>query len=81
LPGITRAAVLSLCRDEGVPLVESPFGVEEILSSDEAFLTSSIRGILPVTRCNAQPIGDGKPGPLTRRLMARYDERHLSTRR
>ncbi|MGB8293914.1 MAG: hypothetical protein WCG85_00655 [Polyangia bacterium] len=40
--------------------------------ADEVFLTSSVRGVLPVTRIDGQALGDGKPGPVTRRLMVLY---------
>jgi branched-chain amino acid aminotransferase len=77
LSGVTRAAVLSLCRDEGLPVVEAPFRPSEAQAAAEAFLTSSIRGILPVVRLDDKPIGDGQPGPLSRHIMQRYKARYL----
>lgn len=77
LAGVTRAAVMDLAGAAGTSVVETPFGVEAALAADEAFLTSSIRGILPVVRLDGKAIGSGRPGPVTRLLMERYRERYL----
>ncbi len=77
LPGVTRAAVLKLAAAAGITLAEVPFRAEQILNAEEAFLTSSIRGILPVTRLDDKPIGSGKPEALTRLLMQRYAADYL----
>jgi branched-chain amino acid aminotransferase len=73
LPGITRAHVLSLCRQEGIEARE----VERLLpadlrAADEAFITSSVRGVLPVTRVDDHVLGTGRPGPVSRQLMRLY---------
>jgi branched-chain amino acid aminotransferase len=73
LDGITRAKVFELCRESGIPLRETRFRPEELRASDEAFITSATRGILPVTRVDEGPVGAGVPGPVTRKLMALYD--------
>jgi D-alanine transaminase len=49
--------------------------VPEALLAPEAFLTSSSNFVLPVTRLDGKPIGDGRPGPITRRLRAWYLDR------
>jgi branched-chain amino acid aminotransferase len=72
LPGITRAAVLELAAALGIPAAERPFGTEELAGADEAFLTSSLRGLAPLVRVGGRPIGDGGPGPVTRGIMASY---------
>jgi len=77
LPGVTRAAVLGLCAQEGLHVVESPFRVDFVHAADEAFLTSSLRGVMPVTRLDDQSIGSGQPGPVTRLVMLRYAGRYL----
>ena len=72
LPGVTREAVLELARAEGLPVVERACRLEELLASEEIFLTSSLRGLAPVVRVGPQVIGRGTPGPVTRRLTAAY---------
>ena len=65
LPGITRAFVLSV-----EPAREGDFAVGDLLAADEAFLTSSIREVMPVVAVDGAPIGDGRPGPVAARLQA-----------
>jgi len=74
LDGITRAKVLDLCRGNDIPLAERRILPDELRGADEAFITSATRGVLPVTRIDEKPVGAGVPGPVTRRLMALYDE-------
>jgi branched-chain amino acid aminotransferase len=75
LDGITRAKVLELCRGHGIASAEVDFmDPQELRQADEAFITSAARGVLPVTRVDGRPLGDGRPGPVTRRLMALYDQ-------
>ncbi len=72
LPGITRAAVLRLAGQHGIPVREARFTAEDAERADEAFLTSSVRGLVPVTQLNDRPLGSGQPGPITRQLLAAY---------
>ena len=72
LPGCTRRALLRLCEEEGVSIEEKPFTPEEAKVAAEAFLTSSSAFVMPVIRIGDATIGDGKPGPLTRRLQTLY---------
>jgi branched-chain amino acid aminotransferase len=74
LDGITRAKVMELAKDNDIPLVERRIWPDELRSADEAFITSATRGVLPVTRIDDRPVGAGAPGPITRRLMALYDD-------
>jgi branched-chain amino acid aminotransferase len=74
LAGITRAQVLSLCRAHGIPHREVRVSPDELRAADEAFITSATRFVLPVTRVDDAGIGDGHPGPITRRLGALLDE-------
>jgi len=78
LSGITRAVVLDEARAASIPAEECRFTSEELVGADEAFITSSIRGVLPVTKINGLPLGDGKPGPRTRAVMELYDARVLN---
>jgi len=57
LPGITRAAVLEIAGALGVLTAERAFGLDELLGATEAFLTSSLRGLAPLVRVGAHPIG------------------------
>jgi branched-chain amino acid aminotransferase len=72
LPGITRAAVLELARASGMPAEERAFRLGELLTADEAFLTSSLRGLVPLVRVGDKTIGSGLPGDVTRRLAGDY---------
>jgi branched-chain amino acid aminotransferase len=64
LPGVTRAFVLSVERAR-----EGDFAVADLLGADEAFLTSSIREVMPVVAVDGASIGNGRPGPVAARLQ------------
>jgi len=72
LPGITRAAVIELATELGFAVDEHPIEYEHLLASREVFLTSSLRALVPAVRIDGRSVGDGKPGPLTRRAMEAY---------
>jgi branched-chain amino acid aminotransferase len=74
LDGITRAKVIDLARSAGIALVERRLEPDELRGADEAFLTSATRGVLPIATIDEKPVGSGTPGPVTRKLMALYDE-------
>jgi branched-chain amino acid aminotransferase len=74
LDGITRAKVLELARGDGIAVLERRIEPDELRSADEAFLTSATRGVLPIATIDGRPVGAGAPGPVTRRLMALYDQ-------
>jgi branched-chain amino acid aminotransferase len=67
LPGTTRSWLLAWGRRVGLRPVEGRLRPADLAEADEAFLSSSVAGILPVTRFAAAPIADGMPGPWTRR--------------
>ena len=73
LPGITRATVLQLAAGLGVTAVERVCTLDDLWTADEAFLTSSLRGIAPLVSVNGSAIGAGKPGAGTRRMAAAHD--------
>lgn len=73
LPGITRAAVLELADALGWASAERPFAIDALYAADEAFLTSSLRGVVPLVRIEGRPIGRGGPGERTQRLMSAYE--------
>ncbi len=73
LPGIVREAVLELCAELGIACdAESPIPGARIDEADEMFLTASCSGIRPATTIDGRAIGTGRPGPVTRRIMAAY---------
>lgn len=70
LAGITRTLLIWAMRQDGIDVVEGKFPASEIRTADEAFLTGTIRGVSPVVRVDGRPLGDGRPGPMTRRILA-----------
>jgi branched-chain amino acid aminotransferase group I len=75
LPGITRAVVLELAREAGLPVAERRVTPAEAHMADECFTTGTMGELAPVVEVDGRTIGDGAVGPITRRLQARYDER------
>jgi D-alanine transaminase len=72
LPGITRAIVLDMAREDGIPVSEEPFGEADIGRLDELFLVGTTTDVMPIVRVNDQPIAGGAPGPITLRLLKRF---------
>jgi D-alanine transaminase len=68
LPGCTRAALLALLDEAGTQYAERGFSVAELRAAREVFLTSASSYVRPVVAIDGAPIGDGTPGPVTRRL-------------
>ena len=73
LEGITRRKTMDLCRQASIGIAEQPLWPIDLVSADEAFLTSSVRGLLPIVRVDGVGLATGKPGPITERLMRDYD--------
>lgn len=73
LVGITRARVMSLARDAGLAVSETSLTPEDVFAADEVFITSSIRGVVPVRQVNETALPRPVPGPVCARLMALYD--------
>ncbi|MBM4408713.1 MAG: branched-chain amino acid aminotransferase [Chloroflexi bacterium] len=80
LEGVTRATVLELADELGIPNGEGPIAPYDLFTADEAFLTSTAAGIIPVTKVDGAPVGDGRPGPVFRCLDAAYEELQRSGR-
>jgi branched-chain amino acid aminotransferase len=74
LAGITREVVLELAAGLGIAVGEQPLHLDDLLGADEAFLTSTTREVVPVRQVDERLIGEGRPGPLTRRLMRAFRE-------
>lgn len=75
LPGITRAVVMGLARDDGLPLVERNISLSEVYSADEMFTTGTMGELAPVLLVDGRVIGEGAVGPVTRRLQRLYHGR------
>jgi branched-subunit amino acid aminotransferase/4-amino-4-deoxychorismate lyase len=78
LHGITRASVLAIAEKAGIAFEERAFTPDEAKNAAEAFITSATNFVLPVTQIDGQPVGNGKPGPLTLRLRELYIEQKLA---
>lgn len=76
LHGITREAVFDLCAGEGIVAEARAVAVDELVQADEAFVTSTAGGIMPLGVVNDAPIGCTVPGPVTARLTKLYWDRH-----
>jgi D-alanine transaminase len=74
LPGITRLSVMRLAAENGLLVEERLFRLDEAHAAAEAFLTSASMLVTPVVTIDGEPVADGRPGPLTRRLRTLYLE-------
>lgn len=72
LPGITKKAVIRLCDDFCIPLTERPVASKETNLIDECFITGTGSEIMPVVEIDGKPVGNGKPGPVTRKLQEEF---------
>jgi branched-chain amino acid aminotransferase len=79
LAGVTRAVVFELAREFGIPIVEPMMTRYDIFTADECFLTGTAAEVIPAVKLDTRPIGDGRPGPITRRLIERFHELTAST--
>jgi branched-chain amino acid aminotransferase len=78
LAGVTQLELLKLAREMGLPVLQRPLPLAERPHWDEAFLTSTSRHVLPLVRIDGQPIGDGRPGPVTQRLREAFEAHFLA---
>ena len=85
LLGITRDTVIKLARDMGYTVIERFISRAEVYGADECFFTGTAAEITPIVEIDGRKIGDGRPGPITRKLQAKYfevvrgkDERYIS---
>lgn len=72
LMGITRQTVFELAGEHGLPAHEAPLTAYDLYAADEVFLTSTAGGIMPLVEIDGRPIGDGKPGPVSRKVHDLY---------
>jgi branched-chain amino acid aminotransferase len=75
LEGVTRAFLFELGREIGVDVREETLYPKDLETADEMFITSTTRELSPVVNVDGRVVGSGKPGPVTKRLLARYQAR------
>jgi branched-chain amino acid aminotransferase len=71
MPGITRANVVQLCREDGIPVHEKNFSLVETYGAEEAFITGTFGAQTPVVEIDGRRISD-RPGPVTLRIRELY---------
>ncbi len=72
LPGITRDVILELAEAQGIAHCEADIRREDLARAREIWVTSSTKEILPVTTLDGEPVGEGKPGPVFKRMYTLY---------
>ena len=72
LHGVTRARVMKLAEELGYDLNERDITPYELLTSDEVFLTGTLAELVPVVKVNGVPIGEGRPGPITKEVIRAF---------
>jgi branched-chain amino acid aminotransferase len=72
LEGVTRKVILELCKKHGIPCVEKTLQKHDLYVADEFFLTGSGAEVIPVTKIDGRAIGDGVPGPISKRLIEAF---------
>lgn len=72
LAGITRELVLEQAAELGIEADEAPLAPAALVHADEAFFTSTLKEVLPIATLDGRPLGSGRPGPLTLRLLEAY---------
>jgi branched-chain amino acid aminotransferase len=78
LSGITREKIIQLAHENGMPIEEGAWPGEELLKAEEIFLSGTVKRVMPVSILDNRPVGIGKPGPITQKMMRLYSELLLS---
>jgi len=73
LVGVTRNAVIELAAKEGLRVEQRDITVHELYNADEAFFTGTAAEVTPLVEVDARKIGNGEPGPITRKLMEKFN--------
>ena len=79
LEGIRYGLLEQLCHEAGIPFELRRVAREEVLAADEILLSSATQEILPCTRLDGQPVGNGRPGPIYEKLFAGYQQAKRTT--
>ena len=74
LGGMTRRAVLDVAKRLGIEVVEKPLARFDVWTADECFLTGTAAKLIPLVELDGRSIGDGKPGPITKKLLQGFNE-------
>ncbi|MBV9658341.1 MAG: branched-chain-amino-acid transaminase [Verrucomicrobia bacterium] len=74
LRGITRGVIFDLCAEADIPISEPDLTRYDVFTADECFLTGTAAEVVPVVQCDTRVIGDGRPGPVTQRLVKMFRE-------
>jgi branched-chain amino acid aminotransferase len=74
LNGITRGVVFDIAKELGIPIRDAEMSRHEIYTADECFLTGTAAEVIAAVKLDQRPIGDGRPGPITQRIIARFRE-------
>eukprot|EP01024_Parvocaulis_polyphysoides_P003853 TRINITY_DN110060_c0_g1_i1.p4 TRINITY_DN110060_c0_g1~~TRINITY_DN110060_c0_g1_i1.p4 ORF type:complete len:141 (+),score=13.18 TRINITY_DN110060_c0_g1_i1:69-491(+) len=74
MPGITRQNILKLCAENGIPYKELDYSLMQVYGADEAFVTGTFAGIIPVACVDGRRIGNEIPGCITRKLAILYGQ-------
>lgn len=72
LNGVTRGAIITLCKSNDIEVYEKNFIIDDVHSADEAFVTGTFAGVLPVTKIDQHMLSNGKKGAITDRLQRLY---------
>ncbi len=75
LGSITRQVALDICREHDIPTAEEPILLHELKTAEELFLAGTTTEIMPIVQVDGRPVGDGTPGPVTRRLVKLFRDR------
>jgi branched-chain amino acid aminotransferase len=75
LKGITREVAIEIIEEIGLPFKEANLGLFDLYTADEMFVTGTAAEIAPITRIDGRPVGDGKVGKITKRLMEEFKKR------
>jgi branched-chain amino acid aminotransferase len=79
LAGVTRTVVFEMADEMGLPISEPEMTRYDIYTADECFLTGTAAEVIPVVRLDNRVLGSGSPGPVTKRLIARFHELTATT--
>ena len=74
LLGVTRAVVMHLADKMDIPVAQERVKPDDLYAADECFLTGTAAEVIAITTVDGRCIGDGKPGPVTRKLLAAFRE-------
>jgi len=72
LPGVTRGVIIQLCKGNNIPIFEKNFLVDDVINADEAFVTGTFAGVIPVVNIDGKKIGDENRGLMTETLFNLY---------